>query len=308
MRQSDPALEGWRIQRSKLRVEKVRKAVARLIEEVTGEPFSVVRERRVSGGCIHESFWIEDGQGRSFFLKVNDRSRSRLFETERGSLEALQQTRAIRVPRPVALGISGNRAFFVMEAIALQSRGDPARMGRELAALHRHRPENGSFGWEEDNFIGATVQENGWRSTWVDFFGEKRLIPQFRLARAAGRRFRGESRLLDGLERWIGYHDPAPSLLHGDLWGGNAAFDESGRPVLFDPACYYGDRETDLAFSRMFGGFALEFYEAYAEAWPIPDGEQERREIYNLYHLLNHYNLFGEGYGDSAQRVMDRFV
>lgn len=289
-------------------MEDLREALAQAIGDATGEPFRATRQRRASGGCIHESFLTEDEGGRCFFVKVNGLARLPMFETERHSLEVMVETRSVRVPLPLVLGTGGGRAFLVMEALDLRSRGDSARMGREVAALHRHASPSGGFGWAEDNFIGSSPQENGWKESWLDFFRERRLEPQFRMARNAGRRFRGETKLLDGLERWLGEHQPAPSLLHGDLWGGNAAFDESGAPVLFDPASYFGDRETDLAFTRMFGGFPPEFYAAYAEAWPLPAGEAERRELYNLYHLLNHYNLFGEGYGESAQRVIDRFV
>lgn len=289
-------------------MDNLREALARAIEEATGEPFRAIRDRKTSGGCIHESFVTDDGIGRRFFVKVNRRDRFRLFETEHHSLTAMAESESIRVPRPVALGTSADAAFLVLEALDLRSQGDPVRLGRELAALHRHPPAHGNFGWFEDNFIGSSPQENGWKADWVEFFRERRLGAQFRMAGTSGRRFRGEARLLDGLERWIGGHCPVPALLHGDLWGGNAAFDDRGAPVLFDPACYYGDRETDLAFTRMFGGFSRDFYAAYAEAWPLPAGESERRELYNLYHLLNHYNLFGEGYGESAQRVIDRFV
>lgn len=274
----------------------------------TGIPCCGLQMRRVSGGCIHESFLAEDPEGRRYFCKLNDISRVRLFETEEHSLTVLAETGAIRVPRPLVTGTEGGRAFLVMEALDLRGRGDSARMGRELAVLHQRTPERRRYGWREDNFIGSTVQENEWREGWVDFFREKRLEPQLRWARESGRRFRGGAQMLEGLDRWLGGHDPEPSLLHGDLWGGNAAFDETGRPVIFDPASYWGDRETDLAFSRMFGGFPAEFYAAYAEAWPLPPSERDRMEIYNLYHLLNHFNLFGESYGESAQRVIDRFV
>jgi len=158
-----------------------------------------------------------------------------------------------------------------------------------LAALHRRQAAR--FGWARDNTIGATPQANGWCESWTMFWRERRLAPQLALAARNGYRIDVPPvwRLLEG-------HEPAPSLLHGDLWSGNAGFLPDGAPVLFDPAVYYGDREADLAMTELFGGFPGEFYCAYNAAWPLASGYQQRKPLYNLYHLLNHLNLFGGGY------------
>ena len=176
-----------------------------------------------------------------------------------------------------------------MEFLELRSRGDFAALGRMLATLHRSHGDE--FGWPRDNYIGATPQPNGRSASWRDFWRERRLGPQLALAKRHGYPIDigNVGDLLDG-------HEPAPSLLHGDLWSGNAAFLASGAPALFDPAVYYGDREADLAMTELFGGFPRQFYAAYEAAWPLAPGYERRKHLYNLYHLLNHLNLFGGGY------------
>jgi fructosamine-3-kinase len=195
----------------------------------------------------------------------------------------------VRTPRPFTWGVHGNEARLVLEFLELEESGDWAAMGRMLAQLHRQSGPR--FGWSRDNFIGATPQANGWRDDWPSFFAECRLAPQLRLAEARGYRFE-IGKVLDLLAQ----HRPQPSLLHGDLWRGNVAFTRGGVPVLFDPAVYYGDREADLAMSELFGGFPGNFHAAYHAAYPLDPGYATRKHLYNLYHLLNHLNLFGGGY------------
>ncbi len=175
-----------------------------------------------------------------------------------------------------------------MERLELGGRADWPAMGRMLAALHRKTSDR--FGWIRDNWIGLSPHKNGWREDWAVFFIEKRLVPQ---AEQAGKN--GFSVELPDVKTLLEGHNPEPSLLHGDLWSGNAGFTAEG-PVIFDPAVYYGDREADLAMTELFGGFPDEFYAAYEEAYPLAAGYQTRKHLYNLYHLLNHLNLFGGGY------------
>jgi fructosamine-3-kinase len=189
----------------------------------------------------------------------------------------------VRVPKVFSHGVEGGRAYLLLEYLDLQANGDFAALGRVLAALHRKSAPR--FGWQRDNYIGATPQANGWCDDWAEFWRERRLRPQFE---RAGLNFEFPERLLEN-------HRPQPSLLHGDLWNGNVGFTAQG-PVLFDPAVYYGDREADLAMTELFGGFPREFYQAYRQAWPLPPGYEKRKHVYNLYHLLNHLNLFGGGY------------
>jgi fructosamine-3-kinase len=170
-----------------------------------------------------------------------------------------------------------------------------------------HRVRSDRFGWHADNFIGATPQANDWAADWPRFFAERRLAPQLAMARDGGhggRLLRDGERLLSRLDMLFEGHEPAPSLLHGDLWAGNCASDTAGNPVLYDPAVHYGDRECDLAMSELFGGFDAAFYAAYEAAWPLPPGRERRRDLYQLYHVLNHLNLFGGGYRGQAERLL----
>ena len=192
------------------------------------------------------------------------------------------------MPKVLDRGARAGRAFIVLEKLELQRRGDYAAMGRMLAKLHC---QNGSrFGWHRDNYIGLMPQLNAWHDSWPEFFQECRIKPQLEWARQKGFPLPA----IDARPLLEGY-DPEPSLLHGDLWSGNAGFTSDG-PVLFDPAVYYGDREADLAMTELFGGFPREFYRAYDEAYPLDREYEKRKHLYNLYHLLNHLNIFGGAY------------
>ena len=219
------------------------------------------------------------------FLKEGAPSRADAFAAEAEGLEALRPH--IRVPRVLDRGMRNGKAFMLLEHLDLERDGDFAELGRMLATLHRQTGPR--FGWARDNYIGFTPQQNGWREDWAEFWREHRMRPQVALAKKKG--FAVEMPRLALLEN----HRPPPSLLHGDLWSGNAGFVAEG-PVVFDPAVYYGDREADLAMTELFGGFPKEFYRAYDEAFALPAGYEQRKHLYNLYHLLNHLNIFGGGY------------
>ncbi len=238
----------------------------------------------VSGGCIHRCYRGKHA-GRLVFLKVNDARFADAFAAEADGLAALRAA-GCTVPEPMSHGTAGSDSYLVMEFVALQSGGDYAALGRMLAALHRSH--GSAFGWARDNYIGATAQQNGRCENWAQFWREQRLAPQLALAKRKGYAIE-IGNVCDLLKN----HHPAPSLLHGDLWSGNSAFLPDGAPVLFDPAVYYGDAEADLAMTELFGGFPPEFYSAYG---PLPAGYGTRKHLYNLYHLLNHLNLFGGGY------------
>lgn len=276
-------------------------SVAAWIESIVGEPIRLDSVQRVTGGCIHDSRLVETESGRLVFVKQNALDQHVLFETEKQSLELLANAKTIRVPQPYATAVLDEAAVFAMEGIRLRNRQDSRsqeQMGRDLARLHSIHSSDGRFGAAFDNFIGATPQPNGWMECWADFFVERRLDHQFRLAAALGQRFSDARRLLSATHEYLRDLEILPSLLHGDLWGGNASFDESGNPVLFDPATYFGDQETDIAFTRLFGGFGPDFYASYRET--VPEPEPVRHEIYNLYHLLNHFVLFRGGYAQQA--------
>lgn len=256
----------------------------------------------VSGGCIHQT-WRLDGES-PVFLKTNAAAYAEMFAAEAEGLREIAETGAVRVPEVLEAGTFEDMAFLALEFIPLTNRTPAvdALLGAQLAALHRHTSGNGEHGWHRENTIGETPQNNPWTRDWVAFFREYRLRFQLDLARTNGLDLPDGDRLLDSLDAFFLDHTPAPSLLHGDLWSGNAAATANGDPVLFDPAVYYGDRETDIAFSRMFGGFSPTFYEAYEKAWPLHEGSARREPLYRLYHILNHYNLFGGPYGAQASR------
>lgn len=289
-------------------------AVAGRIAEGTRGGFRAVDVAPVGGGCIHQSVRIDGDAGggaRSFFAKLDEASRGEMFAAEEDGLAALRASGALRVPDVITRGEADDHVFLVLEWLELHPLdvAAAARLGLQLAALHRATRDR--FGWPRDNFIGATPQRNTPGDDWFAFFRDCRLHPQLRLAA----RNRLPSRLMDRGERLLADcgaffrgHAPAPSLLHGDLWSGNAAALADGTPVLFDPAVYAGDRETDLAMAALFGGFPPDLAAAYQEAWPLPDGHRVRRDLYNLYHVLNHANLFAGGYVRQAEDSVARLL
>ena len=279
-------------------------AIVREIEAKAGFQILPSSGKSVSGGCIHQSAIFETEEGSSLFVKQNTADSLAMFEAEFQSLKWLASTDSIRVPRPFGFGETSGTAFLAMEALKLSNRGEAARMGSQLARLHSYTGDR--FGNDFDNFIGATLQPNPWTKSWADFFTEHRLEHMLHLAAKRGHVFPNRTKLLETVHHHLSSLEIQPSLLHGDLWGGNAGFDENGDPVLFDPACYMGDREADIAFTRVFGGFDPEFYESYRETFPEP--EPIRETIYNLYHILNHFVLFGGGYASQAEGMIRKIV
>jgi protein-ribulosamine 3-kinase len=261
------------------------------------------------GGSALNATWRLELAGARWFVKANRADRLAMLEAEADGLRALGGTGAVRVPTPAATGAADGAAFLALEWLELGRGGRDAALGRALAALHRSTAPR--FGWHRDNTIGTTPQANGWDDDWARFFGERRLAPQLALAARHGHGGvlqRDGERLLAALPSLLRGHRPAPSLLHGDLWSGNAARLASGEPVVFDPAVYCGDREADLAMTELFGGFGADFHAAYREAWPLAPGYGTRRTLYNLYHVLNHLNLFGGGYGAQAEAMLGRLL
>jgi len=265
----------------------------------------------VGGGSISRTLVVRSGQRRCF-VKLNDAGLATMFAAEADGLAALAACPAVRVPRVCGQGVSGRHAYLVLEHLALtplRGQAAGAAAGQALAAMHRITASQ--YGWPRDNFIGRSPQYNAWQPTWPLFFARQRLLPQLELAKRHGRPGRlitnGE-RLADALPALFVDHRPPASLLHGDLWSGNAALDESGRLALFDPAVYWGDRETDLAMSELFGGFPDSFHAAYREAWPLADGCVQRKLLYQLYHVLNHLNLSAGGYLQQAERMISRLL
>ena len=227
-----------------------------------------------------------------------------MYEAEADGLDELRKAGEIRVPDVITCGVEDGQACLVLEHLPMeQPSSDTAlRFGHQLAKLHRHTADR--FGWFRDNTIGPTPQKNDWSDDWVSFFRELRLDFQIQLARQNGYDLVAQGERLGAMlpELFAGY-DPEPSLLHGDLWGGNWG-SVGGEPVIFDPAVYYGDRESDIAMTMLFGGFGRAFYEGYAAEWPMAPGHERRIKLYQLYHVLNHLNLFGSSYLGRAKQLL----
>ena len=242
------------------------------------------------------------------FEKSGPESALAMFEAEAEGLAELRAANEIRVPDVIDCGIRDGRSYLILERLALEPATDAVarRFGRQLANLHRHTQAR--FGWHRDNTIGPTPQRNGWSDDWVAFFREERLGWQVGLAARNGYDLTSAGTRLAALlpELFEGY-EPQPSLLHGDLWGGNWG-SVDGEPVIFDPAVYYGDRESDIAMTRLFGGFGRGFYEAYESSWPLAPGHERRLLLYQLYHVLNHLNLFGMSYLARAKSIFDQLL
>lgn len=258
---------------------------------------------RIGGNALSSVWSMTLGPSR-FFVKVADDVDAEMLAAEADALRAIAETRAVRVPQVFAIGHAESAAFLVLEWLDIVEGGRDAALGRALAQLHANAAP--AFGWHRDNTIGTTPQRNGWVDDWATFFRDMRLAPQFELAARnghAGRLQQDGERLLRGIADLLRGHRPAPSLLHGDLWAGNAARLANGSPAIFDPSTYYGDRETDLAMTELFGGFSPDFYAAYAGEAPLPLGHGRRRTLYNLYHVLNHLNLFGASYLKRAEAM-----
>ena len=273
-------------------------------------PFRATRREPLAGGCINRAYRIGDGE-RDLFVKLNDAHRADMFEAEAAGLAQLAAAGVLRVPAPIAHGRAGSVAYLVTEHLRLVPLDSDAaaRLGGGLAQMHRTTREE--FGWVRDNFIGSSPQCNEPSASWPEFLRSRRLGYQLDLAArngyASGLEERG-GRLLERLDAFFSDYSPRPSLLHGDLWSGNCARDEAGQPALFDPAVYYGDREADVAMTELFGRLPQAFYSAYGEAWPMDEGYPVRRRLYNLYHVLNHLNLFGPAYLQSARDTIEALL
>jgi len=282
------------------------------ITSTTGSFFSIESKYSVAGGSINSAYVIAD-QERRYFVKTNHASRVQMFHAELEGLTAIAEADAIKVPAPICVGSTDRNAYIVMEYLSIhEGRGASAvgmdRLGQDLARMHRHVSER--YGWYRDNTIGSTPQINTQSQHWVEFYRQHRLGYQYQLAIHNGFSQLQDSGelLMSRLDEFFSSYKPVPSLLHGDLWSGNYAIDDEDVPVIFDPAVYYGDREADIAMTELFGGFSNRFYAAYNHYYPLDSGYKTRKILYNLYHILNHANLFGGAYAGQAQRMANQLL
>jgi fructosamine-3-kinase len=284
------------------------------ISEVTRDRFVMDDRRSVGGGCINQGYKISGGF-RHYFVKLNRAIDIAMFEAEAKGLQQMFETQTILVPKPICSGTAYNSAYLVLEWLDLGGRGGNQaweEMGRKLAAMHRFHPlikgEKGQFGWDINNTIGSTPQINNWTKDWVEFWRDHRIGYQLKLGRRKGGYFPNGEKLLEKIPELLAGYDPQPSLVHGDLWGGNASVTSDGKPVIFDPATYFADREVDIAMTELFGGFSSAFYQGYNKEWPLEEGYEQRKTLYNLYHILNHFNLFGGSYENQANQMINRLL
>lgn len=292
------------------------------VKSVYGEQVSIVRADRVYGGDINDAYRLTLSSGDCIFVKTNSIGNAGFFRAEANGLEALRETGTIGIPQILGMGTDKQRrvSFLALEYIESAPRTGSywETFGRELAMMHRAkcvpviRPgeQEGKYGFSEDNYIGASPQKNRPGQKWADFYRECRLLPQITMAqRYLDLSLRKQADwLLEHLDSYL--REPEfPSLLHGDLWGGNVLCGSDGKAWLIDPAVYVGDFEADLAMTRLFGSLPDAFYRAYHEVNPVDrKGYSERRGLYDLYHLLNHLNLFGSGYLGSVAEIIRRYA
>jgi fructosamine-3-kinase len=290
------------------------------ITQATGRQFKLGDRQAICGGCINQVYAIANyldststlDRSDRYFIKLNQASLIEMFVAEAKGLLEIAATATIKVPIPICWGTSGERSYLVLEYLDLTTRVNDrnwSELGSDLAKLHRHQINRKSgFGWHVNNTIGSTPQINTWEEDWASFFTHHRIGYQLELARRKGGNFAKATALLSAIPQLLNGHQPQPSLVHGDLWGGNASFTKAGIPIIYDPATYWGDREVDLALTELFGGFPTAFYQGYNRVYPLDPGYSQRKVVYNLYHILNHYNLFGGSYYIQAERSIDSIL
>jgi protein-ribulosamine 3-kinase len=282
----------------------------KILQQSIGSNVRILSAATVGGGCINNAQRLETSAGNFFIKRNNALAYPGMFEAEAKGLEILAETKILHIPLPVATGKFDITSFIIMEYIesAARSKNFWEDFGKKLATLHRR--SNDLFGLDHHNYIGSLPQKNNKNQSWINFFIEQRLLPQLYLAESKGKI---NSTILNNFKVLFKklpelINEEKPSLLHGDLWSGNFIVNEKGEACLIDPAIYYGHREVDLAMTHLFSGFDDKFYESYYEEWPLEKNFYNRFDIYNLYPLLVHVNLFGGGYLDQVKYILRRFV
>lgn len=280
------------------------------LETKIGQSLQSCRLNSISGGDINSAYHLQ-ADSVSWFIKVNQPSLLTMFEAEAAGLKELAETRTVRVPKVIACDKTVDYAYLILEYFSLKPTNSASErlFAQQFANLHQQKQP--FYGWYIDNTIGSTPQFNGRYGNWIEFWQQQRLGAQLKIAAAngyGGNLQRTGEKLCTEISRFFTTYSPRPALLHGDLWGGNIAADTENNPVLFDPACYYGDREADLAMTELFGGFGRDFYAAYQDVYPLDSGYKTRKTLYNLYHILNHLNLFGRSYLHRSEAMIAQLL
>ncbi len=284
-------------------------SITQHIEQTTGQAFSLKQQQSMRGGSINDAFLLIGENERKYFVKTNLSGQKAMFEAEAKGLQEMASSNTIKVPRPVCFGENQLQSYIVLEYLDMGGQANQPVLAEQLAAMHQKTAER--FGWEINNTIGSTLQVNTWNKSWIDFCSEQRLGFQLQLAAQNGYggalQSLGEKLLIEMPKLFTG-REIKPSMLHGDLWGGNVAGLKDGTPVIFDPAFYYGDREADLAMTYVFGGFSADFYASYQNVFPLDDGFAVRKTFYNIYHIINHLNLFGGAYHGQSIHMLEQVL
>lgn len=277
--------------------------ISEQISESIQQDFICDDIREVKAGDSHKSYKISDGKQR-FFVKTNEKHQLSNFEAEREGLDHISHTQLFKVPKVICSGLVSSHSYLVLEYITITQGDDSSwfHFGEALAKMHTEHTQQ-MYGWQEDNFIGLTPQPNLWQKKWNCFFAEQRIGFMLQLLSEKGIDLANIESVVESVKNLLLGHKPQSSMLHGDLWQGNTGF-HSNQPVIYDPAFYFGDRETDLAMTELFGRFPENFYTGYSSIWPLDEGYHYRKPIYQLYHVLNHALLFGGQYIDSAKIIL----
>ncbi|MDD9194607.1 fructosamine kinase family protein [Aliivibrio sp. S3MY1] len=280
-------------------------AIAQQITDVTGRPFIISEREAVNGGEINDCYMISDGAQR-YFIKVNERAELPIFETEAESLNQLDQSDHMLVPSPLHVGTTKEHSFLVLNFLPTKPMDQLTSfaLGVNLANHHLWGDQL-EYGFDCDNYLGNVLQINTWHRRWDCFFAEQRIGWQLQLLHEKGMALGDIETLIKNSKHILRNHQPKPALLHGDFWHGNIALSVKG-PISYDPACYWGDPECDLAMAKLFGGFQDSFFEGYQSITPIAEGFETRQHLYNLYHVLNHCSMFGGEYMIHAQQLIDK--
>ena len=278
------------------------------IQKTTDRPFTIKSRASVAGGDINQAVKIV-GDRVSYFVKLNHDSNRAMFVQESVGLSALRETNSFVVPQVITAGTFNDTDYLILEYIEMKKHGDMKLFAKALASLHLSTVSH--FGFSSNNYIGRTSQINTLEKNWGRFFTEHRIAVQLGLLTkkdvSNSLTIKGKE-LIKKLPSYFSNHKPKPSLVHGDLWQGNYAFDQGGNPTIFDPACYYADHEVDLAMLELFGNPGHEFFETYNQYYKIGEGYSERKKIYNLYHVLNHANMFGGGYVPQTEQMIESIL
>lgn len=282
-------------------------SIEKAITQSTGEKFTISEKQSISGGDINDAYKVSNKQER-YFVKVNDAQHLKHFETEAYALAQIDNIHQINCPNVIAYGASGDKSYLILDFIPFDkaTKTDWYCLGEQLASMHK-KSVHGQFGWQSDNYIGDTLQPNNWSSNWRTFFSEQRIGWQLQLLQEKSIKLGSIEHIVESCHDALLHHNIKPRLVHGDLWQGNLGFTNNSA-VIFDPACYYGDREVDIAMTELFGCLPKEFYLGYQAVFPLTHGYEQRKIIYNFYHILNHANLFGGVYIEQSKAVLSRIM